>query len=57
MKKSFPIDQNNLPYHPGPVSPPGGDGSPLDDLIDAVNWELPYSGLYKEKKIMSASPT
>ena len=27
-KKSFPIDKNNLAYHPGPVSPPGGDGSP-----------------------------
>ena len=27
--KSFPIDQNNLAYHPGPVSPPGGDGSPF----------------------------
>ena len=28
-QKSFPIDQNNLAYNPGPVSPPGGDGSPL----------------------------
>ena len=23
------MDQNNLAYHPGPVLPPGGDGSPL----------------------------
>ena len=28
-QKSFPIYQNNLDYHPGPVSPPNGDGSPL----------------------------
>ena len=28
-KKSFPIDQNNLAYHPGPVSRSGVDGSPL----------------------------
>ena len=29
QEKSFQIDQNNLAYHPGPVSPPGGDGSSL----------------------------
>ena len=28
-QKIVQIDQNNLAYHPGPVSPPGGDGSPL----------------------------
>ena len=28
-EKSFPNDQNILTYHPGPVSPSGGDGSPL----------------------------
>ena len=27
--KIFPSNQNNLAYHPGPVSPPGGDGSLL----------------------------
>ena len=26
-QESFPTDQNNLSYHPGPVLPPGGDGS------------------------------
>ena len=28
----FQINQNNPVYHLGPVSPPGGDGSPLGVL-------------------------
>ena len=27
--KKFPSHQNNLAYHPGPVTPPSGDGSPF----------------------------
>ena len=30
-QKKFPIYQNNLAYHAGPVSPPGDDGSPLQE--------------------------
>ena len=36
QEKSFPIGQNNLTYHPGPVVPPGGDGSPLVDRTHPV---------------------
>ena len=28
-QKNFLIDQSILAYHPGPVSPPSGDGSQL----------------------------
>ena len=39
-KKSYPIDQNNLAYHPGPVSLPGGDGSPLFATSHEQPWGL-----------------
>ena len=35
--KKFPIDRNNLAYHPGPVLPPGGDGSPLKFCIARIS--------------------
>ena len=39
-QESFPIDQNNLAYHSGPVLPPGGDGSPLADKLfgERISW-------------------
>ena len=37
-----PIDQNNLVYYPGPVSPPGGDGSPL--LIYSFHFKDSFNG-------------
>ena len=39
-EKSLPIAQNNLAYHPGLVSPPGGDGSPLQTLIYRLILEI-----------------
>ena len=40
-QKSFPIDQNNLAYHPGQVSPPGGvDGSALNEFEGYLLTEL-----------------
>ena len=29
LKNLLVKNKNNLAFHPGPVSPPGGDGSPL----------------------------
>ena len=34
QQKSFPIDQNNIAYHPVPVSPPCGDGSPFEHMVE-----------------------
>ena len=33
LNKKFQIEQNNPAYHSGPVSPPSGDGSPLQTTV------------------------
>ena len=32
LKFFFAKNQNNLAFHPGPVQPPGGEGSPLKNI-------------------------
>ena len=40
LKNSSFKDKNNLAFHPGPVQPPSGEGSPLDiDLLYVENRE------------------
>ena len=36
-KKNFRKNKNNLAYHPGPVQPPSGEGSPLSSNYFCLN--------------------